>query len=67
MINRLLDFWADFLARYRAVPTLIGMGLVLINLILQFFPSLGWLRESHLLLHLGLLLGFAGILVANAL
>jgi len=63
----MFDRIVDFLAQYRAVPTLIGMGLILINLILQFFPSLGWLRESNLFLHLGVLLGLGGILVANAL
>lgn len=63
MINRI----ADFLAHYPGLPTLVGMGLILINLILQFFPSLGWLRESHLFLHLGVLLSFAGVLIANAL
>ncbi len=63
MVNRI----SDFLAHYRGLPTLVGMGLVLINLILQFFPSLGWLRESNLFLHLGVLLSFAGVLIANAL
>jgi hypothetical protein len=63
MFNRIVDF----MAQYRAVPTLIGMGLIIINLILQFFPGLGWLRESHLLLHLGVLVSFAGILLSNAL
>ncbi len=63
MLNRI----TDFLARYRGLPTLIGMGLILVNLVLQFFPNLGWLRESNLFLHLGVLLSFAGILMANAL
>ena len=63
----MFDRIVDFLAQYRAIPTLIGMGLILVNLILQFFPSLGWLRESNLFLHLGVLLGLGGILVANAL
>lgn len=63
MLNRL----TDFLAQYRGLPTLIGMGLILVNLVFQFFPDLGWLRESNLFLHLGALLSFAGILMANAL
>jgi hypothetical protein len=64
---RMLNRIADFLAHHRGLPTLIGIGLILINLALQFFPTLGWLRESNLLLHLGIVLGLAGILVANAL
>jgi hypothetical protein len=63
MLNRI----ADFLAHNRGLLTLIGIGLILSNLLLQFFPTLGWLRESNLLLHLGIVLGLAGILIANAL
>jgi len=63
MFNRMVDF----MAQYRAVPTLIGLGLVIVNLILQFFPELGWLRESHLFLHLGIVVSVAGLLLANAL
>ncbi len=35
MVNRTVDF----LARYRAVPTLIGIGLVFINLICSSFQE----------------------------
>ncbi len=63
MFNRVVDF----IAQYRAIPTLAGMALILLNLVLQFFPELGWLRESHLFLHLGVLLSLAGILLAHAL
>lgn len=63
MFNRMVDF----LAHYRAVPTLIGIGLIVINLVLQFFPGLGWLRESQLLLNIGVVLGLGGILLAHTL
>lgn len=63
MLNRI----TDFLAQYPGLPTLIGMALILVNLVLQFFPTLGWLRESNLFLHVGLLLSLSGILMANAL
>jgi hypothetical protein len=63
MFNKLVDF----LAHYRAVPTLIGIALVLLNLVFQFFPSLGWLRESQLFLNIGVVLGLAGILLAHTL
>lgn len=63
MLNRI----TDFLAHYRGLPTLAGMGLILINLVFQFLPEMGWLRESNLFLHLGVLLSLAGILMANAL
>jgi hypothetical protein len=63
MFNRLVDF----LAHYRGVPALIGIALVLVNLVLQFIPDLGWLRESNLLLHIGVVLGLSGILLAHTL
>jgi hypothetical protein len=47
MLNRI----ADFLAHNRGLLTLIGIGLILTNLLLQ----------------LGIVLGLAGILIANAL
>jgi low affinity Fe/Cu permease len=63
MFNRMVDF----LAHYRAIPTLLGIALILINLVFQFFPGLGWVRESQLLLNLGVLLGLGGILLAHTL
>jgi len=63
----MLDRLVDFLAHYRAVPTLIGIVLVLINLVFQFVPGLGWLTDSHLFLHLGVVLALAGILLARTL
>jgi hypothetical protein len=63
MFNRMVDF----LAHYRAIPTLIGIALILINLVFQFFPGLGWLRESQLFLNIGAVLALAGILLAHTL
>lgn len=63
MFNRMVDF----LAHYRAVPTLVGIALVLVNLVLQFIPDLGWLKESNLFLHIGVVLGLLGILLAHTL
>ena len=63
MFNRLVDF----LAHYRAIPTLVGIALILVNLVFQFFPGLGWLRESQLFLNIGAVLGLAGILLAHTL
>jgi uncharacterized membrane protein SirB2 len=55
--NRLLD---------RILP-LIGIVLVLINGILQFIPASGWVSDTNLLLHLGIVIAILGILLAWAL
>ncbi len=61
---------SEFLAHYKGLPALLGVGLVILNLILQLLPPLpvlGWLAEVDLLLHLGVILGLLGILVGDAL
>lgn len=45
----------------------IGLILVIINLILQFIPGLGWLADTNLLLHLGVILALVGFMLAWAL
>jgi len=61
-----LDKLSDFLARRKGLLPLLGLLLVLVNAILQFFPA-GWLSESNLLLHLGIILAILGFLLAWAL
>jgi hypothetical protein len=55
-----------FFARYRGLPILIGILLVVLNFIVRQL-GLGWLSESDLLLHLGVVLGLFGFLLAVAL
>jgi hypothetical protein len=55
-----------FISRYRGLPTLIAVGLIVVNFILQFVP-MGWLSSSNLFLHLGIIVGLIGILLAEAL
>jgi hypothetical protein len=45
---------------------MLAVLLVLVNFVLQFF-NLGWLSESNLLLHLGIIIGLIGLLLAEAL
>ncbi len=62
----LLDRLSAFIARYRGLPIMIAVALVIANLALQFFPGLGWMATSNLLLHLGIIIGFIGLLLAEA-
>jgi hypothetical protein len=69
-----LDQVSDWLSRNKGLPVFVGVGMVLINLALSLFPFLleaggfvGWLAGSDLLLHLGVIIGFVGILIGDAL
>ena len=67
---KLLQRTSDFLARLPGLPVLIAIGLVILNLVLQLLPDwtvVGWLARTDLLLHVGLILGFLGMLLAKVL
>jgi hypothetical protein len=55
-----------FFARYKGLPILSGIALVVLNFIVRQL-GLGWFSESDLLLHLGVVLGLFGFLLAVAL
>jgi hypothetical protein len=61
-----LDRLSAFIARYKGLPTMVAVLLVLLNFVVQFLP-LGWLATSNLLLHLGIVVGLTGLLLAEAL
>ena len=70
----LLVVFSEYIANHKGLPVLLGVGLVLIGLVLTFFPALGsgngpvgWLVRSHLLLYVGTVVGFVGILLGDAL
>lgn len=65
--NRILDMLSDFLAVRKGLLPLLGVLLILLNGILQFVPSSGWLGESNLFLHLGVIVAILGFLLAWAL
>jgi hypothetical protein len=70
----LLDVLSDFLAHRKGLPVLVGVGLALASMVLACLPSLteaasfwGWVARSHVLLHVGVIVGLLGILVGDAL
>jgi hypothetical protein len=67
IVNLLLDRISDFLAHRKGLLPMIGIVLIIINGILQVLPLGGWLVETDLLLHLGVILALFGILLAWAL
>ena len=66
-ISKLLDDLSEFLARRKGLLPMIGIMLVILNAVLQFFPGLGWLVQSNLFLHLGVVVALVGVLLAWAL
>ena len=55
-----------FIARYKGLPIMIAVGLIALNFILQIV-HIGWLSSSNLFLHLGIVVGLIGVLLAEAL
>lgn len=67
-MNRLIDKLADFLAAKPGLLPIIAVGLIFLNFLLQIYPgSSYWIVDSNLLLHLGLVIGFLGLLLIRAL
>lgn len=64
--GELLDRLSNYFAARKGLLPVLGAMLVLLNLLVQFLPS-GWLGESDLLLHLGVILAIFGFLLAWAL
>ena len=65
--NRALDTLSEFLAHRKGLLPILGILLILCNAILQFFPGLGWLVQSNLFLHIGVIIAILGILLSWAL
>jgi hypothetical protein len=61
-----LDRLSAFISRYKGLPTMLAVLLVVLNFVLQFL-NLGWLSSSNLLLHVGIVVGLLGVLLAEAL
>ncbi len=66
-LNRFLDTLSNFLAARKGLLPIIGLVLVVVNFILQFFPQAGWVVGSNLFLHIGVIVALLGVLLAWAL
>ena len=65
-LSRILDRLSDYFAHRKGLLPLLGTGFVVLNLALQFFAG-GWIVQTNLFLHVGIVLAILGILVAWAL
>ena len=67
-MSRLLDLLSEFLAHRKGLLPLIGLGLILLNLLLQFMLPAGHiLSVTNFFLHIGLVVAILGLLLAWAL
>ena len=65
-LNRLLDRISNYLAARKGLLPLLGILLVVLNFVARLVLS-GWIVESDLLLHLGVVVAILGFLLAWAL
>ncbi len=65
--NHFLDYMSEFLAARKGLLPILGILLVAVNAVLQFFPAAGWFAETNLLLHLGVIIAIIGVMLAWAL
>lgn len=66
MISTILDYISNFLAPRKGLIPMIGIALVILNFLLQFSTP-GWVVETNLCLHLGIILAIFGIILSWAL
>jgi hypothetical protein len=64
--SRLIDALSEFFANRKGLLPILGLTLILLNLILQIFP-IGWISQSHLFLHIGLIIAILGLMLSWAL
>lgn len=65
-MNDLLDKLSHFIGERPGLLPLIGIGLVILNFLLQFFPG-NWFVDSNFLLHIGVISSLIGILLIRPL
>ena len=66
-LSKLIDKLSEFLAHRKGLLPLLGLLFIIANLILQFVLPPDWLRDSNLLLHIGLIISILGLMLAWAL
>jgi hypothetical protein len=68
-MNQILDKLNELIGESPGLLPMLGIGLIILNFLLQFFPGpgSGWFIDSNLLLHVGLLMSLIGILLIRPL
>jgi hypothetical protein len=66
-MSKLFDRLSEFLSRRKGLLPLMGMGLIFLNLVLQFILPPNWFTTTNLLLHFGIIIAIFGLMLAWAL
>lgn len=66
-MSKFLDFMSEYIAHRKGLLPLIGLGLILINLLLQFIIPGSFLASTNLFLHVGLIVAIFGLMLSWAL
>lgn len=66
-MSKFLDHLSEFLAHRKGLLPFIGLGLIIVNLILQFVIPGNIIATSNLLLHIGVIVAIFGLMLAWAL
>jgi uncharacterized membrane protein YdjX (TVP38/TMEM64 family) len=65
-MSQLLDRVSDYIAARRGMPVFVAVALLVISFVLRLFPGIP-LIFSDIFLYLGIIVGFIGLLLGEAL
>jgi hypothetical protein len=65
-LSKSVDKASEFLSSRKGLLPIVGILLIIANFVLQFFLP-GWISNSNLFLHLGLVIAIFGLMLAWAL
>lgn len=66
-LSKLIDKLSNYLAHRKGLLPMLGLLIIIANLVLQFILPPGWVRDSNLFLHIGLIVSIFGLMLAWAL
>ena len=66
-LSKMIDRLSEYLAHRKGLLPMLGLLLIIANLILQLVLPPDWVRDSNLLLHIGLIIAILGLMLAWAL
>jgi hypothetical protein len=67
LLNTLIDRMSEYFAARKGLLPMLAILLIILNFLLQFVPGAAPLSQLNIFLHLGVILGFFGVMLAWAL
>ena len=66
-LSKFLDFASEYLSRRKGLLPLVGIGLIILNFLLVIIFPGGFLANTNLFLHIGLVVALVGLMLSWAL